>query len=134
MLGAPVVKIELDDEQLKHCIESATKSIENLRNNSYKTFSDSRIEELTKQYALANSMIILGHIRGKHKMPQNEGLIGLDAKYLRNKGHRILDQIREEFSYNREEFMDVFLTLLANPENDPLSVKDLTLKIMGQIG
>ena len=131
MLGAPVIKVELDEKQLDHCIEVAIKAIENMRSVSQKSISDFRIEELTRQYALGSSMIILGHIRGKYKIPNCEGL---DAEYLRDRGHELLSEVREEFSYSREDFMNVFLTLLANPENDPLSVKDLTLKIMGQIG
>ena len=131
MLGAPVIKVELDEKQLDHCIEVAIKAIENMRSVSQKSISDFRIEELTKQYALGNSMIILGHIRGKYKIPNCEGL---DAEYLRDRGYELLIEVREEFSYNREEFMNVFLTLLSNPQNDPLFVKNTTIEILKQLG
>ena len=131
MLGAPVVKVELDEKQLDHCVEVATRAIDNLRTASHKLMSDSRVEELTKQYALGNSMIILGHIRGKYKIPNCEGL---DAEYLRDRGYELLIEVREEFSYNREEFMNVFLTLLSNPQNDPLFVKNTTIEILKQLG
>ncbi len=92
MLGAPVVEVELNEEQISHCIEDAVEAVKNLCEESQETISVFRTKELVKQYALGRSMIILGHIRGGRSGGE------LDALYLKDKGYDLLDGVKEEIS------------------------------------
>jgi hypothetical protein len=88
MLGAPVVKIELDEEHLELCV---TKAIEDTNKAIHRTNST-----LTKMGALALAKIMLGRIRGKYKKVPGPGSdMVLDGAQLTHEGNADLVEWKE---------------------------------------
>ncbi len=81
MLGAPVVKIELDDQQLKLC---CTQAMEEIEESPY-IIEKSKI----KQGALAFAKIMLGRVRSKFQPPPGT-LSAIDGATLLEEGERDL--------------------------------------------
>lgn len=75
MLGAPIVKIELDESQIDYAIKVAEEIIEDRRNKSYrKNVSIEEYSTILKDLSLAKAKNILGRIRSKH-IPLPSGMM-----------------------------------------------------------
>ena len=80
LLGAPCLKIELDDKQLDACIETAIADVESYFNKfESKNLSAGEYYNLVQRATLAKATLILSRIRGKYK---GDKVIKLDAAEL----------------------------------------------------
>ena len=136
MLGAPIVKIELKDEQLEACVKTSIRWIEDYKKRGQKTPTESRIDQLTQEMSLAMAMTMLGHVRGKYSGTPRED-VELDGKYMRKQGWKQMQQVDEDarkaFLFDREEYMNVLYTLLQNKNIDPCDAPGIAAEIMKQI-
>lgn len=87
MLGAPVVKIELDEKNVDLFIEKATEDTMNAIHRTNLT--------LIKMGALALAKIMLGRIRGKYKNIPGPGDVTLDGTSLLKEGNADLVEWKE---------------------------------------
>jgi hypothetical protein len=107
MLGAPVVKVELDDTQLEFAYNSTKEAfahVSEAKGSVLMKFEGSRPwaglgDEIFKQMVYARAMIMLGHIRGKYiSLPGSGGNIVMDGETLREEGNTLLAECMEELS------------------------------------
>ena len=88
MLGSPVVKIELDSQNLDHAVKVAANVIRVFGEMSTKTLSDEMQQKLLQEGAFAYAELMLGHIRRKYSTSvESEGFkCSLDGQQLVNEG------------------------------------------------
>ncbi len=87
MLGAPVVKIELDKKQLDGCYDTTKRLFEDTSKDSPICGEKGILNEIFQNIALARATITLGHIRSKYKQPDG---ITMDGEYLLEEGRENL--------------------------------------------
>jgi hypothetical protein len=110
MLGAPVVKIELDEQQLDMCYEMTNELFKRLAQSkgAIALNCEGLGDEIFKQMTYARAMIMLGHVRRKlRNVPEQAwGLddariaqgIQLDGNELVSEGMDLLDRCMENLS------------------------------------
>lgn len=104
MLGAPVLKIELDPQQLAFVVEEAEREIAAQETKEGRTVKEAVRNRLLQQGALANAKIILGRIRSKYaKAPGPDGGIQLDGPALVKEGRRELQVFKDDIEWALEE-------------------------------
>ncbi len=86
MLGAPVVKIELDVQQLDAAYESTKIQFESYATAKKLGSINGAIDEAFKDIMLAKAMIMLGHVRNKWKTSTEAVLAVVDGKDLIEEG------------------------------------------------
>ncbi len=145
MLGAPVIKIELDEEQIEMSIDHARKVVSQYQEKAQKEVSESQIAQLIQEGSLANCMVILGHIRSKYSQIDDGDGICLSGKRLLRDGYNCKElwtnRLIQTFYFESEKFMQVLTSLLNNSNlcnNSPngYSIKkciELTKDIMQEI-
>lgn len=84
MLGAPVVKIELDPQQLDFCIEITEKKLESISETHGCTRKPTvnQYTTLLTEGALAHAKYMLGRIRSKYKSPPGIKGVMMDGEAL----------------------------------------------------
>jgi len=86
MLGAPIVKIELDDQLLELVVNRTTELMDG--SAKVQKWSPAVKQMVAEDGALAQAKLILGRVRGKYKGPLGSGMIVMDGKELLNEGER----------------------------------------------
>lgn len=108
VLGAPLVKVELDDRQLDCAVDMALETVA-----VFSVFSESAKADwkkitawLAKKGALAYAKLMLGHVRRKFSVvPSPSGCVALDGQQLVEEAYRDLQAFEKEvvrfyFKYN----------------------------------
>jgi len=103
MLGAPIVKVELEESQINLAIESAARYIEMQSNN--RVVQDVKFLYLLCEGALIHSKFILGRIRSKYE----ESSSFVDARP--SDGRLLLEEAKEELVNWKWSVEDAFLRL-----------------------
>jgi hypothetical protein len=102
MLGAPVVKVELDPQQLAFCVQQAEAVImayEQMPQTSRK-IPDKVMADLLNRGALAFAKLILGRIRSKYKnVPGPSGDVCLDGSVLLREGKEDLVEFEQYIAW-----------------------------------
>lgn len=91
MLGAPVIKIELDQAQLDFILDSSMEFICERYDKveGDKKFDEAELRRLVQEGALAIGKVILGRIRSKFQNPPGPGgSLKLDGKQLLAEGNK----------------------------------------------
>lgn len=89
MLGAPVVKIELDPKQLEACVDTAEREVDILL---AKVEAQHRYT-MVQERSLIEAMNLLARIRGKYKkIPGPNGGLQMDSKELIKTASEMLGQ------------------------------------------
>ncbi len=98
MLGAPVVKIELDKQQLDLIIEQSINLFEMYTNIPFNSENKKMINFIQSEIALPHAKIVLGYIRRKYN--SIGGNVKTDGYSLVKEGHKALNYFREEIGPN----------------------------------
>jgi hypothetical protein len=95
MLGAPVVQVELTDEQVRHCVNMAEEMVagnEMVNTANFKRFM--------RDVSLAYAKVILGRIRSKFEAaPAPNGPVPTDGTRLVEEGSYELSCVKAALSY-----------------------------------
>ncbi len=109
VLGAPVVKVELDDQQLDLCFTETVWRFDHISMNEVGVSMILEVDppaHLIKEASLARAMIVLGRVRSKY-LPDPDGPDGhlyLDTKALIADGTKKLEETTEEFTNRYKKF------------------------------
>jgi hypothetical protein len=128
MFGAPVIAVDITDEEFEIVINSAFEVVSDMDNKSQKNPSVDQIQSLIKE----GSYILLKMLlKTKRRAEQNNIDETIDELYAELDTWR--KSVKNTFFFNKKTFMRVLCSLLSNPSIDPLNCKDIALKVMGQI-
>lgn len=100
MLGAPIIKIELDPQNIENAVDSATNTFTAYAKMSERTLSDEMTRKLIQDGTLAYAKLMLGHIRRKYKNPPGpSGGIQLDGQQLINEAKLDIKDFEEQLCW-----------------------------------
>jgi hypothetical protein len=100
MLGAPVVKIELDDRQLALCVDRTCEMMET--SSKVAKWSDSLKLMVAQDGALAQAKLILGRVRAKYGLIDTKGVKSKSKSSSTNSfvpldGHQLLQEGERQY-------------------------------------
>lgn len=91
MLGAPVIKIELDPQNIEMAVKSANITFTAYAKMSERTLSDTMSQKLLQEGTLAYAKLMLGHIRRKYSIP-----IGTESFKGQLDGQQLLNEAKKD--------------------------------------
>lgn len=109
MLGAPVVKIELNDEQLTLCIDRVC----GMMKESAKVESEAEKLMIAEDGALALAKMVLGRVRAKFGVPSDvkgvntmSGHAGSTSPFIPADGKMLLKEGKKEYRFWQSKVFD----------------------------
>jgi hypothetical protein len=138
MLGAPVVKIELDEEQIAVAIASAEKYVDTAIYKGVRQPSTELRVQFVQEGALIYAKMILGRIRSKFKNPPGpNGGLKMDGKDLVAEAREECDEWKQrvwEYCHRDREMFDWILhDVLRNPNTSPREAVKITEQLMKEV-
>ena len=103
MLGAPIIKVELDPQNIDMAVKSANITFAAYAKMSDVTLSDAMTQKLMQEGTLAYAKLMLGHIRRKYTF-----MIGPDSCKGKLDGQLLLSDAKEDIRAFEEKLMWAF--------------------------